>query len=100
MTQIVLTNPSQSVVVVIILTLGTIELDGTVWESWPSGEGKELFDNDLKYLNKLELMILNMWKKFQVQYFCDMQGTYYQNSQKYCLAKIWSHTVVTNDRPF
>ena len=77
MTQTALMNPSQSAVVLIILILGTIELDGTVWESWPSSEGKELFDNGLKYLNKLELMILNTWKKFRVQYFRDMQGMYY-----------------------
>ena len=30
-----------------------IELDGTVQESFPFGDGRELFDISLKYLNKL-----------------------------------------------
>ena len=36
-----------------------IELEGTVQEGFPFGDGKELFDTGLKYLNKL---IVNTWR--------------------------------------
>ena len=50
-----------------------IELDGTVQESFSFGDGRELFNTGLKYLNKL---IENTWrtKNFRVQYFRDTQG--------------------------
>ena len=60
-TQTALANPSQSAAVVITLISCSYRARwNSTGKSWPSGEGKELFNNGLKYLNKLELMILNM----------------------------------------
>jgi len=59
-------------------------------ESWPFGEGMELFDNGLKYLYKL---IKNHaeTKNFESNIFVIGKVLL-----KYCTSKIWSHVVCIN----
>ena len=56
--------------------MASIEVDGTVKERWPSGDGNELPDAGLftgialKYLYKLRYELIA--NKFRVEYFRDM----------------------------
>ena len=66
----------------------TIQLDGAVRESFPFGDGRELFDTGLKYLNKLTE---NTWRTKSLDSNIFVIYKVLLKFTKICLTNIWSH---------